>query len=71
MPVWIEIQAEQFAKLKYRTAELTAAHTGQTVEQILRDADRDRWFTAHEALRYGFVDHIISRSGHLSNAVAG
>ena len=66
----IEIQAEQFAKLKYRTAELTAAHTGQTVEQILRDADRDRWFTAHEALRYGFVDHVISRSGHLSNAVA-
>ncbi|HWN36143.1 MAG TPA: ATP-dependent Clp protease proteolytic subunit, partial [Pseudonocardia sp.] len=43
----IVIQAQQFERLKRRTAELTAAHTGQTVDQILRDSDRDRWFTAH------------------------
>ena len=37
-----------------------AQHTGQTVEQITKDSDRDRWFTAEEAKDYGFVDHVIS-----------
>jgi len=40
-------------------AERTAFHTGQSVEQIERDADRDRWFTAEQAKDYGFVDHVI------------
>ena len=44
-------------------AELIAEHTGQTVEQIQADSDRDRWFTAQEALEYGFVDHVVSRVG--------
>jgi ATP-dependent Clp protease protease subunit len=43
-------------------AELIAQHTGQTVEQITADSDRDRWFTAKEALEYGFVDHVVSRA---------
>jgi ATP-dependent Clp protease protease subunit len=34
-------------------------HTGQTVEQIEIDSDRDRWFTADEARDYGFVDHVV------------
>jgi ATP-dependent Clp protease protease subunit len=42
-------------------AELTAEQTGQTVEKITADADRDRWFTAQEALEYGFIDHVVSR----------
>ena len=41
-------------------AELIAEHTGQTVERIIADFDRDRWFTAQEALEYGFVDHVIA-----------
>lgn len=56
----IAIQAEQFAHTKREMAELIAQHTGQTVEQITRDSDRDRWFTAEEAKDYGFVDHVIS-----------
>jgi len=32
--------------------------TGKTVEQVMKDGDRDRWFTAEEALEYGFIDHI-------------
>lgn len=65
----IVIQAQQFQRLKCRTAELTAAHTGQTVEQILRDSDRDRWFTAHEALAYGIIDHVVDTTHTLPGQV--
>ncbi|HEY2483543.1 MAG TPA: ATP-dependent Clp protease proteolytic subunit, partial [Candidatus Binataceae bacterium] len=51
----IAIQAEAFKATKARMAELTARQTGQSLETITRDADRDRWFTAEEALAYGFV----------------
>ncbi len=54
----IAIQAEVFGKMKRQVAELTAAQTGQTVDRIVEDGDRDRWFTAPEALEYGFIDHI-------------
>jgi ATP-dependent Clp protease protease subunit len=57
----IAIQAEQFKLTKIEMAELTAEHTGQPVEKIQEDADRDRWFTAQQALEYGFVDHVVSR----------
>ena len=56
----IAIQAEVFGKMKRRIAEITARQTGQTVERITADADRDRWFDADEALSYGFVDHIVA-----------
>jgi len=57
----IAIQAQQFKLTKREIAELTAEQTGQTVEQIEKDADRDRWFTAEEAKAYGFVDHVVTR----------
>ena len=56
----IAIQAEQFAQTKREMAELIAEHTGQTFEQVTKDSDRDRWFTAQQALDYGMVDHVIS-----------
>ncbi len=59
----IEIQAEQFEYLRRKTAEITAAHTGQTVERILADADRDCWFTAEAAVDYGLVDGIVGQLG--------
>jgi ATP-dependent Clp protease protease subunit len=55
----IRIQAEQKIFIKKQMAELIAQHTGQTVEQIERDSDRDRWFTAEQAKEYGFVDHVV------------
>jgi ATP-dependent Clp protease, protease subunit len=48
--------------------ELQALHTGQTPEQIEKDSDRDRWFTAQEALEYGFVDHVVSRAAMTDSA---
>jgi ATP-dependent Clp protease protease subunit len=57
----IAIRAAVLGQMKLRMAELTAAQTGQTVRRITEDADRDRWFTADEALEYGFVDHIVQR----------
>ena len=56
----IAIQAEQFALTKKEMNRLNAEFTGQTIERIEADSDRDRWFTAPEALEYGFVDHIIT-----------
>jgi ATP-dependent Clp protease protease subunit len=55
----IKIQAEQMIYTKRLMAQLIAQHTGQTVEQIERDSDRDRWFTAEGAKDYGFVDHVV------------
>jgi ATP-dependent Clp protease protease subunit len=55
----IRIQAEQMLYVKRTLFERTAYHTGQPVEQIEKDADRDRWFTAEEAKEYGFVDQVI------------
>jgi ATP-dependent Clp protease protease subunit len=57
----IAIQAEQFTLTKRDIAELTAEQTGQPVERIEKDADRDRWFTAEQAKAYGFVDHVVTR----------
>ena len=58
----IAIQAEQFAVIKKEMFRLNAEFTGQPLERIETDSDRDRWFTAPEALEYGFVDHIITRA---------
>ncbi|MDI3313965.1 MAG: ATP-dependent Clp protease proteolytic subunit [Mycobacterium sp.] len=58
----IAIQAEQFAVIKKEMFRLNAEFTGQPIERIMADSDRDRWFTAQEALEYGFVDHIITNA---------
>jgi ATP-dependent Clp protease protease subunit len=63
----IAIQAEQFALIKREMFRLNAEFTGQPIERIEADSDRDRWFTAQEALEYGFVDHVITRA-HISGA---
>ena len=55
----VAIQAEQFAMARRLMAELIAQHTGQTVERILADGDRDRWFTPEEAVEYGLIDQVI------------
>ncbi|MCU1592362.1 MAG: Endopeptidase Clp [Frankiales bacterium] len=56
----IAIQAEQMLYTKRIMQDRIAFHTGQTVEQIEKDSDRDRWFSAEEAKDYGFVDHVVS-----------
>ncbi|BDQ00443.1 ATP-dependent Clp protease proteolytic subunit [Aquiluna sp. KACHI24] len=54
----IQTQAELIMSMKHQLASITAKQTGKTIEQIMQDGDRDRWFTAQEALEYGFIDHI-------------
>ena len=56
----IKIQAEQSLHLKALLFKLIAEHTGQALEQVETDADRDRWFTADQAKDYGFIDHVIT-----------
>jgi ATP-dependent Clp protease protease subunit len=55
----IVIRAGMLAKLKKRIAELTAEHSGQPVERIEADFDRDRWFSAQEAVDYGLIDGVL------------
>ena len=54
----IAIQAEQHAYTKRRMAELIAQHTGRPLEQIQADSERDRWFTAEQAVEYGLCDQV-------------
>jgi len=62
----IAIQAEQIVYLKRMMAERIAYHTGQPVERIEADSDRDRWFTAEEAREYGFIDRVIEHAASRS-----
>jgi ATP-dependent Clp protease protease subunit len=64
----IAIQAEQMLYTKRKMAELIAQHTGQSNDQIERDSDRDRWFTAEEAREYGFVDHVVRSAVQVDGA---
>ena len=59
----ITIRAGVFGEMKREIAELTARHSGQPVETVTVDADRDRWFDAEQARAYGLVDHVAGRSG--------
>ncbi len=61
----IAIQAEQMIYTKRLMAEKIAEHTGQTVEQIEQDSERDRWFTAQQAKEYGIIDHVIHKRGEI------
>jgi ATP-dependent Clp protease, protease subunit len=61
----IAIQAEQLAYIKRLMAERIAFHTGQSVEQIELDSERDRWFTAEQAKDYGLIDHVILKRGEV------
>jgi ATP-dependent Clp protease protease subunit len=65
----IAIQAEQMLYTKRVMQERIAFHTGQNVDQIERDSDRDRWFTADEAKDYGFVDTVVARDQQVPSSV--
>ncbi|MDP1819776.1 MAG: ATP-dependent Clp protease proteolytic subunit [Acidimicrobiales bacterium] len=62
----IAIQAEQLIYIKRLMAERIAHHSGQTVEQIQLDSERDRWFTAEQAKDYGLIDHVITKRGEMT-----
>lgn len=64
----IAIQAEQLIYIKRLMAERTAHHTGQTVEQVQEDSERDRWFTAEQAKDYGIIDHVREKRSDVAAA---
>jgi ATP-dependent Clp protease, protease subunit len=66
----IKILAEQIIQTKKEMAALISEHTGKPIEQIESDSDRDRWFTAQQALEYGFIDHVYTRAADIKSADA-
>ena len=66
----IRIQAEQSLHIKTVMQKLIAKHTGQTLEQIEADSDRDRWFTADDALTYGQIDHVYTSAAQIPSTQA-
>jgi ATP-dependent Clp protease protease subunit len=57
--------------IKKRMAELIAIHSGQSIEQIEKDSDRDRWFTSDAARDYGLIDHVYSSSADAPSSLKG
>ena len=66
----IRIQAEQSLHIKSVMQRLIAEHTGQTLDQIETDSDRDRWFTAEDAQHYGLIDHVYAYAAQIPSAQA-
>ena len=63
----IKIQAQQSLYIKKVLFQLISQHTGQPLEQVEQDADRDRWFTAEQALEYGFIDKVVANAGQVAD----
>lgn len=61
----IRINANLILQMKQELAEINAQRTGKSVEKIREDSERDHWFTAQEALEYGFIDHVIESARNL------
>ena len=62
----IEIQAKEIIYLRSKLNELMAKHTGQSVEQVEKDTDRDRFMSAEEAKEYGLIDTVIENSAEIA-----
>ena len=60
----IEIQAREIMKVKKELYEIIALHTGNTLEKVEQDADRDHWMTSFEAKEYGMIDEILQKTVH-------
>ncbi|PZF89088.1 ATP-dependent Clp protease proteolytic subunit [Micromonospora deserti] len=61
----INIQAENMLHVKRTMQQLIAEHSGRTLDEIQRDWDRDRWFTAEQAREYGLIDRVVTRAEQL------
>jgi len=66
----LDIEAREIIRLRKRLYEILAKHTGQPIEQIERDCDRNKWLEAHEAVAYGTVDSILERMPEMPKTTA-
>lgn len=64
----IEITAKEIMRIKQELYEIIAEHTGQPLEKVSKDSDRDYWMRASEALEYGMIDEVLLRKGHAENS---
>lgn len=67
----VRINADLILAMKRELAQITAERTGHTLEEITRDADRDHWFTAQEALEYGFIDAVVENAAAMQSSKKG
>ena len=67
----MRINADLILAMKRELAQITAERTGHTLEEITRDADRDHWFTAQEALEYGFIDAVVENAAAVQSSKKG
>jgi ATP-dependent Clp protease protease subunit len=67
----IDIHAREILKIRERLNEIMAKHTGQPLEKISQDTERDYFMSAEEAKRYGLIDEVITRPPKLLKAVTG
>jgi len=67
----IEIQAKEILYARERLNALLAKHTGQSLEQIQDDVDRDRFMSPHEAAEYGIIDRVVERHGEIDGDGSG
>jgi ATP-dependent Clp protease protease subunit len=67
----IEVQAREIIYARDRLNEILAKHTGQTVERVADDVDRDRFMSPEEAKEYGLIDHVVSHRGEVVSVDAG
>ncbi|WP_282921345.1 ATP-dependent Clp protease proteolytic subunit [Mobiluncus massiliensis] len=67
----VRINADLILAMKRELAQITADRTGHTLEEITRDADRDHWFTAQEALEYGFIDAVVENAAAVQSSKKG
>ncbi|WP_115720449.1 ATP-dependent Clp protease proteolytic subunit [Gallaecimonas mangrovi] len=61
----VAIQAEQIIKMRERLAQIIARQTGQPVEQVRKDIERDKWMTAEEAVAYGICNQIVEKASEI------
>jgi ATP-dependent Clp protease protease subunit len=66
----VEIHAKEILYLRARLNEIMAKHTGQSVEQISRDTDRDNFLSADESVKYGLVDKVLASRAEVTPAAA-
>jgi ATP-dependent Clp protease, protease subunit len=63
----IEIEAQEIVRIKRTLSQILADHSGQTIDQIIKDSDRNKWMTAQEAFEYGLVDRVMTRDDKPGN----
>jgi ATP-dependent Clp protease protease subunit len=61
----VEIQYKELRRMQTLLHQLLAKHTGQTVEKVADDFDRDRWMSAEDAVEYGIIDEVLSTPGEI------